>query len=77
MLFSGRTLYVDDLVTNENTRSRGYGGQLLTWVAKQAKAEGCGRLTLDSGVEKMHAHRFYHRMGMAITAHHFTWLRPL
>ena len=77
LLFSGRTFYIDDLVTDEGTRSRGHGAKLLEWLAAEARAGCCERLTLDSGVERFNAHRFYHRMGMAITAHHFTWMKPL
>src|SRR5260370_34408370 len=42
-LFSGKFLYVDDLVTRENDRSRGFGGQLLDWLIEQARARGCER----------------------------------
>src|SRR5437879_4753185 len=34
-LFSGKFLYVDDLVTREGDRSRGFGGELLDWLIKQ------------------------------------------
>jgi len=31
-LFSGKFLYVDDLVARESNRSRGFGGELLDWL---------------------------------------------
>ena|ERR1700687_1495877 len=40
-LFSGKFLYVDDLVTREGDRSRGLGGELLDWLIKQAREHGC------------------------------------
>src|SRR5689334_5866316 len=40
----GRFCYVDDLVTDEGTRSKGFGAALLRWLCKQAKADGCQRL---------------------------------
>jgi GNAT superfamily N-acetyltransferase len=71
LLFSGRTLYVDDLVTHEVDRSRGFGAALLDWLVEHAKEDGCDYLTLDSGVQRFAAHRFYLNHGMDITAHHF------
>ena len=71
-LFSGRTLYVDDLVTDGTQRSRGHGRRMLAWLAEQAKARGCDLLELDSGVQRFEAHRFYFRERMSVTAYHFT-----
>jgi len=34
-LFSGKFLYVDDLVTSQCDRSRGFGGQLLDWLIER------------------------------------------
>lgn len=70
-LFSGKNLYVDDLVTDSNERSRGHGGRLLTWLAEQARQHVCTQLELDSGVQRFDAHRFYFRERMNITAYHF------
>ncbi|MEY2409926.1 MAG: hypothetical protein QOF48_2596 [Verrucomicrobiota bacterium] len=67
----GKILYVDDLVTASNNRSRGHGGQLIRWLADQARGAGCVQLHLDSGVQRFDAHRFYLRHRMDITAHHF------
>jgi GNAT superfamily N-acetyltransferase len=67
----GRNLYVEDLVTAEAHRSRGYGGVLLRHLADLARAEGCEVLHLDSGVQRHDAHRFYFREGMRISSHHF------
>lgn len=71
MLARGRHMYVDDLVTNDAHRSRGYGGQLLGWLAEQARAAGCQEIDLDSGVQRHAAHRFYFRHGMEIMSFHF------
>ena len=71
MLFSGRTLYVDDLVTRQADRSKGFGGQMFDWLVEEARREGCAQLTLDSGVQRVDAHRFYLMKRMAITSHHF------
>ncbi|HEV8185270.1 MAG TPA: GNAT family N-acetyltransferase [Chthoniobacterales bacterium] len=72
LLFSGRTLYVDDLVTCESDRSRGFGGQLFDWLVAEGRRENCRALTLDSGVQRFDAHRFYLLKRMKIASHHFT-----
>ena len=71
LLFSGRTLYIDDLVTHDSDRSRGFGAALFDWLVEYAKEKGCEHLTLDSGVQRFAAHRFYLKRGMDITSHHF------
>jgi GNAT superfamily N-acetyltransferase len=70
-LFSGKFLYVDDLVTRESDRSCGFGGQLLDWLIEQAREHGCENLELDSGVQRFDAHRFYFSKRMSISSYHF------
>lgn len=70
-LYSGRNLYVDDLVTDAQNRSSGHGKALFDWLVARARAEGCQTLELDSGVQRFDAHRFYLVQRMLITAHHF------
>lgn len=71
-LAHGRFLYVDDLVTDEAARSGGYGKLLLDWLEGEARHQGCGKLQLDSGVQRAEAHRFYFREGMSISSFHFS-----
>jgi GNAT superfamily N-acetyltransferase len=71
MLATGRTMYVDDLVTEETRRSLGYGKTMLDWLEAQAGAEGCGTLSLDSGTFRHDAHAFYFRERMRVTSFHF------
>ncbi len=68
---TGKTLYVDDLVTREDRRSKGFGEKLLTWMEQLAREEGCAVLRLDSGTHRTGAHKFYFRMGMPIVSFHF------
>jgi GNAT superfamily N-acetyltransferase len=72
LLFSGRTLYVDDLVTRASDRSQGFGEMIFAWLLERARGDGCESLTLDSGVQRYDAHRFYLRQRMEISAHHFS-----
>lgn len=67
----GRFLYVDDLVTLPEHRSRGYGAVLLAWLADFAAEQGCEQLHLDSGIQRKDAHRFYERAGMEFIGYHF------
>jgi len=73
-LVMGRTVYVDDLVTDSAARSRGYGKRLLDWIITEARRHDCQAVTLDSGVQRFDAHRFYLTNRMVISAHHFTLL---
>jgi len=66
-----RYLYIDDLVTADTERSRGYGGALFDWLVELARANDCDQLHLESGVQRFDAHRFYLCRGMAISSHHF------
>jgi GNAT superfamily N-acetyltransferase len=66
-----KILYVDDLVTAEDTRSGGVGKALLDWLEGEARGTDCVSLHLDSGVQRARAHRFYFREGMAIRNFHF------
>jgi GNAT superfamily N-acetyltransferase len=70
-LYSGRVLYVDDLVTDAACRSAGHGAALLDWLVAQARAQQCHTFELDSGVQRFGAHRFYLNHRMDIVAHHF------
>jgi GNAT superfamily N-acetyltransferase len=70
-LFTGKLLYVDDLVTAAGDRSKGYGARLFEWLVERAKEQGCQKLELDSGVQRFAAHRFYFRQRMEIASYHF------
>jgi GNAT superfamily N-acetyltransferase len=67
----GRFLYVDDLVTRPADRSKGYGAALLSWLRDYAEKQGCLQLHLDSGIQRIEAHRFYEREGMERASFHF------
>jgi GNAT superfamily N-acetyltransferase len=67
----GRFLYVDDLVTLAARRSQGLGRALLDWLRAYAVEHRCGQLHLDSGLQRVDAHRFYEREGMSRAGYHF------
>ena len=67
----GLHLYVDDLVTLPEIRSKGYGAAMLRWLSDFARSKGCGQLHLDSGTQRIDAHRFYRREGLEVSSLHF------
>ncbi len=67
----GMQMYVDDLVTDEHLRSRGVGAALLAHLQTVARSSFCLALTLDSGVQRAGAHKFYFREGLSVNAFHF------
>jgi GNAT superfamily N-acetyltransferase len=71
LLWSGRTLYVDDLVTDAALRSQGHGEAMLQWLIAQAREAGCTTFALDSGTHRNEAHAFYFRNGLRISDFHF------
>lgn len=69
--YCGRRLEIEDLVSDEAFRSRGYGASLINWFEGRARAFNCSTLTLISATHRTRAHRFYFRQGFEITAFHF------
>ena len=70
-LYAGKHLYVEDLVTLDTMRSRGYGEAMMDWLLDYARNHQCQVLHLDSGVQRFAAHRFYLKQRMDIVSHHF------
>ena len=71
-LFLGKNLYVDDLVTSVNARSKGYGEEMIRWLRDKANETGCRSYHLDSGTQRGRAHKFYFDQGFTITSYHFS-----
>lgn len=57
--YNGRYLFVYDLVTQANHRSEGYGAALMGFVEEWAREQDCESITLESGLWRDDAHRFY------------------
>lgn len=70
-LYSGKTLYIDDLVTLETHRKKGYGKLLLDFAKEYAKDMNCETFSLDSGILRKDAHRLYLNEGLSIDSLHF------
>ncbi|UFH54999.1 GNAT family N-acetyltransferase [Spirosoma sp. KNUC1025] len=72
-LYSGKTIYIDDLSTLPETRGKGYASALLDFVIEQARQAGCQSVSLDSGQNpaRYDAHRLYLNKRFNIVSHHF------
>jgi GNAT superfamily N-acetyltransferase len=70
--FHGLRFYVDDLVTDEAERGRGFGALMLGWCERRARERGCDTFDLESGVQRPRTHQFYFRQGLTIFAFGFT-----
>ncbi len=54
-----RYVYVYDLITATEARSRGFGRHLLAFIESFARQENCETIALSSGLQRADAHRFY------------------
>lgn len=71
-LAGGKYLEIEDLVTADGARSKGYGGELFDRIVELARSEGCDELRLMSNVTRYRAHRFYLNKRMKIQAYYFS-----
>ncbi len=70
-LMRGPHLFVDDLVTLESQRGKGYGAAMLQWLTKHASSRGFRRIYLDS---RDTAVGFYRRVGFTMTTAVPCWI---
>jgi GNAT superfamily N-acetyltransferase len=69
--FSGRVLYVENVVFKPELRGSGLGRALMQWIEAHAIEQGCNMVTLDA-YQKNHAARsFYERLGYDPRGVHF------
>ena len=71
MLYSGKTLYVDDLITDSACRHKGYARQLLDWLTNYCIEGNIETFSLDSGFQRTKAHKLYLNNNFEITDLHF------
>jgi GNAT superfamily N-acetyltransferase len=67
----GKVLYIDDLITDAETRRSGHGGNLLKWVIEEGRKAKYDQIHLDSGPQRHDAHKLYLNHGFKIIGHHF------
>ncbi|MGJ7543222.1 GNAT family N-acetyltransferase [Variovorax sp. LT1R16] len=71
LVYGGRFLYVDDLVTDEAARGTQWGARLIEATTRVANEAGCVRFVLDTGLSNALAQRFYFRQGLLTEAIRF------
>ncbi len=64
----GKHLYIDDLVSSEFQRSRGFGKKLLQYAEQVAKELECTGLRLCTGIENELGKQFYEHQGWSLKA---------
>jgi Acetyltransferase (GNAT) family. len=71
-LYYGKHVWVNDLVTDKNKRSKKYGQTLLSFINEWAKGIDCEVVALSSGLQRVEAHKFYEsKMGFDKTSYVF------
>jgi GNAT superfamily N-acetyltransferase len=66
----GKILYIDDLITKEKTRGKGYGKILLDHVIQIERECLCKEVHLDTGYARHAAHKVYPKQGFEFNCHH-------
>ncbi len=66
----GKILYIDDLITKEKTRGKGYGKILLDHAIQIARERLCQEVHLDTGYARHAAHKVYLKQGFEFNCHH-------
>jgi GNAT superfamily N-acetyltransferase len=69
----GPRCWVEDLAVSPDHRSQGVGKALLDAAKDWARERGATHLELDSGDDRLDAHRFYEREAPAWTSRCFAW----
>ena len=59
-----KSLFIDDLCVDKQTRGQHIGESLFDYVKQQAKALGCYEVTLNVWAGNTSAEHFYEKMGM-------------
>lgn len=57
--YYGKHVWVNDLVTDKDKRSMGYGEKLLDFASNWAEENDCKIIALSSGLQREYAHKFY------------------
>lgn len=73
--YQTKILFLEDLVVDESQRGTNIGTVMLAECERIARAHGCQHLSLDSGVHRGRAHKFYFTHGYTADCFHFS--KPL
>jgi len=70
-LYNGKHCYIDDLATVPGKTGKGFAGKLIDYVVEVCKRKGLTSVTLDSGFNRIDAHRLYLQKRFEIASLHF------
>lgn len=59
----GKHVYIDDLVSTEKSRSKGFGAELLKYAENIARQQNCTTLRLCTGLDNSGGIKFYEKHG--------------
>jgi GNAT superfamily N-acetyltransferase len=69
--FSGRVMYVENVVLTESLRGQGVGEKMMAHIESLARQLGCLKVTLDAYQKNTRARAFYERLGYDPRGVHF------
>ena len=70
-LHTGKTIYIAQLVVDEPHRGKRHAASFIAWIKSQAISLGYQAITLDSGIQRQEAHKFYFSQGFRIASFNF------
>tara|TARA_B110000114_G_scaffold38814_1_gene40555 strand:+ start:136 stop:570 length:435 start_codon:yes stop_codon:yes gene_type:complete len=69
--YCGKQLEIDNLVIDEEKRSKGYGDLFIKYLENWCKKGNYETIELNSYVRNSKSHKFYFNHGFKIIGHHF------
>ncbi|MFT9846332.1 GNAT family N-acetyltransferase [Aneurinibacillus sp. REN35] len=75
-MYYGKHIWVHELVTKADKRSKGYGEKMLHFLASWGEEQGCDTIALASAFFREDAHRFYEEK-MGFEKSNFTFVKQL
>lgn len=69
----GYLLHIDDLIIDSDYRRMGIATLLMDEARSYGREHGCRYLELESGFQRIEAHRFYDRYGFCRRAFNFIY----
>jgi ribosomal protein S18 acetylase RimI-like enzyme len=55
--------FIENVITDEKYRKKGIGKKLMGMAIEYAKENNCYKVTLQSGIKREEAHKFYEKIG--------------
>lgn len=69
--YSGRSVEVDHVCIEDAYRNQGLGSQLMIWIENYVSKKGYETIELNTYVENILSHKFYHKLGYKKLGFHF------